>query len=108
MSIVDKDKEILQLQQEVRTWKKSYSNMHDAQWSGIKRQRELMKQIKLLEDLVFLQKQYIDLMGEELGEVVQIANVHGWKSTRYEKGMELRKLIEEHNDKLSKEGELYI
>lgn len=34
---------------------------------------------------------YIDILKEELNEVVPMANVHGWKSSRYEMGVEARK-----------------
>jgi hypothetical protein len=36
---------------------------------------------------------YITLLNEELSEIVQLAASHGWKSTRYEKGIECIKAI---------------
>lgn len=38
--------------------------------------------------------EYIQLLGEELNECASIAHVHGWKSTREEKGKQIRLQIE--------------
>ena len=51
--------------------------------------------INRLEKLEVLYKKYIELLGEELKEVVPIAVVHRWESTRYEAGVKLRKKIKE-------------
>ena len=39
------------------------------------------------------QKEYIQLLTDELDEVVPIVAAHGWKSTRYDFGKRLRKKI---------------
>jgi len=44
------------------------------------------KLIRALED-------YIKLMGEEISALVGLAHVHGWKSTRAEKGKKMREKI---------------
>ena len=45
-------------------------------------------------ELIKLYGEYIVLLGLELDEVVPLAYMHGWKSTRYEQGKKLRKQIE--------------
>ncbi len=55
---------------------------------------EAEDEIELLSKLVNVQIEYIKLLGDELNEVVWYANSHGWKSTRYDKGKELRESIE--------------
>jgi len=45
--------------------------------------------------LVGLLDSYIELLQDELNEVVTYAESHGWKSTRYEEGVALRKEIKE-------------
>jgi len=37
---------------------------------------------------------YIKLLLEELDEVVPLAHMHGWRSSRYQKGVDLRARIE--------------
>jgi hypothetical protein len=48
----------------------------------------------LLELLAHKQKEYIDLLGEELHETVGIASVHGWRSNRVAEGRSKREAIE--------------
>lgn len=43
-----------------------------------------------LEKIIEKQEEYIELLGEELDDVVQLASLHGWKSSRYEEGKKLR------------------
>ena len=38
---------------------------------------------------------YIALLCDELDDLVSMATVHGWKSTRYERGLELRAEIKQ-------------
>lgn len=45
-------------------------------------------------DLIKKQKEYIQLLTDELTEIVAIAAIHGWKSQRFEKGKELRQEID--------------
>lgn len=52
--------------------------------------------VKALED-------YIVLLGKELDEVVPMASVHGWKSSRFEEGKKMRKKIKALNKDLTKE-----
>jgi predicted RNase H-like nuclease (RuvC/YqgF family) len=40
-----------------------------------------------------LQKEYIQLLTDELNEVVGMASIHGWKSSRAEEGERLRQAI---------------
>jgi hypothetical protein len=40
--------------------------------------------------LVNLQEQYIDLLTKELDETSSIADIHGWKSERFNQGETLR------------------
>lgn len=46
-------------------------------------------------ELLMAFEDYIKLLGDELNEIVGIASVHGWKSSRYGKGVECRKRIED-------------
>jgi len=45
--------------------------------------------------LVGALNEYIVLLGEELDEVMGFVNSHQWKSTRFEKGEELRQKIKQ-------------
>lgn len=40
-----------------------------------------------------LWRKYCKLLNEELKETITWAYVHGWRSDRYEKGVELRSLL---------------
>ncbi len=44
-------------------------------------------------------KNYIKLLGEELDETVPIAHAHGWRSTRYDRGKQIRENIEKLGSK---------
>lgn len=57
--------------------------------------KKLEKENRLLKSLVLLQAGYQNLLADELNEVVGIASVHGWRSTRYEKGCLFRKRVKE-------------
>ena len=46
------------------------------------------------EELINTYKEYIQLLGDESSELVSIAFVHGWRSTRYDQGEKFRKKIE--------------
>jgi hypothetical protein len=46
-----------------------------------------------MKELIILYEEYIKLLGEELSELVGLARVHGWKSTRFEQGELLRSKI---------------
>lgn len=41
--------------------------------------------------------EYVQLLSEEINELIGIANTHLWKSTRHEKGLELREKIAKLN-----------
>ena len=45
--------------------------------------------------LIVALNEYIVLLGEELDEVMGFVNAHQWKSTRFEKGEELRQKIKQ-------------
>lgn len=56
---------------------------------------QLLKQSQdLNNDYIEILEQYNSLLIAELNEVVPIASVHGWKSSRYEQGKLLRDKIE--------------
>jgi len=46
-------------------------------------------------ELIKAFQEYIVLLGKELDEVVPMASVHGWKSSRFEEGKKIREKI--HN-----------
>jgi hypothetical protein len=56
-------------------------------FAGMKKEAERSQ--KLIEAL----EEYAKLLGEELDEVIGFVNVHQWKSSRHEKGKELRERI---------------
>lgn len=44
-------------------------------------------------ELIIALEKYIVLLGEEIDELVGMAYVHGWRSTRFEEGKRQRKEI---------------
>ena len=46
-------------------------------------------------ELIEAYEDYLNLIGEELSELMPIASVHGWKSTRHKEGKKMRKIIQE-------------
>lgn len=54
-----------------------------------------------MNELIKAYEDYIKLLVDEIDELSVIATFHGWKTTRYEKGIELRNKI----INLKKEGE---
>ena len=55
---------------------------------------------KLINDLLTVSGEYIDLLTAELMETIQIASVHGWKSSRYLQGVKIRARIIELRSKI--------
>lgn len=49
-------------------------------------------------------KKYVELLGEELDELVSIAAAHGWKSSRYDKGVVCRENIKRLLSELEANG----
>jgi hypothetical protein len=47
------------------------------------------------DELIAALEEYNNLLGDELSETVSYAAPHGWQSSRYEKGKELRERIEQ-------------
>ena len=45
-------------------------------------------------ELIAALEEYIVLLGKELDEVIPMAAVHGWKSSRYEEGKVARRKIQ--------------
>lgn len=45
------------------------------------------------DELVETLEEYIELLCDEIDELAGIASVHGWESSRYEQGVELRERI---------------
>jgi hypothetical protein len=65
-----------------------------------KKQGELFKKLfgLSLDDVTALgkaEKEYEQLLADEHEEVIRYAAAHGWKSTRHERGAELRAIISE-------------
>jgi len=56
---------------------------------------------EILETLVKQLEEYCNLLGDECSDLVGMASVHGWKSNRYEKGVEIRSNIKETKSFLS-------
>jgi hypothetical protein len=52
---------------------------------------------EILKELVKIQKEYITLLSDELFEIVPHAYSHGWKTTRFENGEDLRNKIDDLN-----------
>jgi len=50
---------------------------------------------KLIDNYIKALKDYIILLGKELDEVVPLASVHGWRSSRYEEGKKARNKIDD-------------
>ena len=59
-----------------------------------------MNKVDKLTELVQALEEYITLLGKELDEVIPMAAVHGWKSTRFEEGKKLRALISAQREKM--------
>jgi hypothetical protein len=55
---------------------------------------DLTAQNQQMKKLIKLKDEYLQLILDELNEVVSIASIHGWKSTRFEQGKVLRGKIE--------------
>lgn len=47
-----------------------------------------------MKSIIELQHEYIQLLSDELNEVVGMASIHGWQSSRVAEGERLRKEIE--------------
>ena len=63
--------------------------------------------VAVYEKLVKALDNYISVLGNELADVVSIASVHGWRSTRYDEGVKARKRIAGLRDQLKKARERY-
>lgn len=50
-------------------------------------------EIQAYKDVIALKDEYIQLLTDELSDMAGMAYVHGWRSTRVEKGQELRDKI---------------
>jgi hypothetical protein len=53
-------------------------------------------------ELVKVYEEYIKLLEDELNETGFMAYIHGWRSSRGEKGRELREKIQELKNKIGK------
>ena len=56
-------------------------------------------------ELVDAKDEYIKLLADELESTVLLAYSHGWRSTSYEKGVEIRQKIESILSEMGKEEE---
>lgn len=45
--------------------------------------------------LIKAQREYIELLGDEIDDLVGVAHIHGWKTKRLEQGEKLRNTIKE-------------
>jgi hypothetical protein len=52
-----------------------------------------LNELEALRERERLHLEYEKLLGEELDEVVHYAASHGWKSSRYQQGVELRRKL---------------
>lgn len=50
--------------------------------------------------IIDAQERYIALLDEESTELVPLATMHGWRTSRYEQGVKLRAEIKEAMDEL--------
>jgi hypothetical protein len=60
----------------------------------------VLSRMNVLHDLVQTQEEYIELLREELHEIVPLATAHGWKSSRADKGIEIRGKIDKAKNTL--------
>ena len=51
--------------------------------------------VKKQNELITIYEKYIELFNDELGELLPLASNHGWKSKRFEIGVEYRNKIEQ-------------
>ena len=61
---------------------------------------EIIKAKEQIEELSNLYENYLNLIDKELGELMSLAVVHGWKSSRIEEGRKARAKIQEVKDRL--------
>lgn len=50
---------------------------------------------ELLSEIISLQQDYSELLGEEIHDLIIYAHSHGWETKRYEKGKALRDKIQQ-------------
>lgn len=83
------------LEKKMESDRRNFSKLYSRRVSEIEKSRisKLQKDEKRFKKLIKAQSDYIKLLGEELNEVVGIASVHGWKSSRYEQGIKCREKI---------------
>lgn len=55
------------------------------------------EELDRLRSLIAAQKEYIELLGKELDEVIFIAWTHGWRSKNYELGVAAREKIAKYS-----------
>lgn len=48
-----------------------------------------------MDELIKAMDEYIQLLTDELNDIAPFAATHGWQTTRFEKGRELRDRIDE-------------
>jgi len=60
----------------------------------------IFKKQRLMKELMMVMAKYIALLTQENLELIALASVHGWKSKRYEAGVQCRREIREIADKL--------
>lgn len=80
---------------EIELLKQGKSHYFKMMNEALHKVEELTAEVERLSELKELYKGYARLLADELDEVVPMANVHQWKSTRFEKGKEFRDKIAE-------------
>jgi hypothetical protein len=95
--VIRSDNKIKQLQSEnehlintVESTRQDYADLLNGNLDA-----ELKAENEKLKKAITLLQEYIKLLGEEIDDLVGIAYAHGWKSSRFEKGKELREKIAE-------------
>jgi hypothetical protein len=86
---------------EVIEWRNNFYSLQKADQEVI---NERDAKIKAMSALQNAYEEYIKLLGEELNDLVGLASAHGWRSSRFEAGKELREKIA----KLKKQSELEV
>ncbi|MFA5388886.1 MAG: hypothetical protein WC312_03930 [Candidatus Omnitrophota bacterium] len=98
-----------EIKEQVREVLESYLNyVMTGDGFGFYNQDQSLSQIhslymKWVEEIIKIDEDYIALLKEELDEVVSIAYIHGWKSSRIKEGEEARKAIAEIKARIEKE-----
>jgi hypothetical protein len=67
----------------------------------LKKSYKKMDKVEILNKIIETQKEYIKLLSDEINDLAPMAYVHGWATSRYEMGQELRKKISDLEENLN-------